>query len=179
MFLQEWSTFKDYFHYPLTCPGDEDDSALWAGLLVGRLIFNSVTKLDYTKQNTIDSVVSMTSQQDFTTSLLISHANTAMMHAGARACHVADHNWLREDVLALWHPPKERLTAIQQATANSSVKVDAHVSSWIHSLRCCYQIIMYAPVVVEIVTYLYPVGNTSAVHLTRNLPIEEPADVLL
>ncbi|KAF2477435.1 uncharacterized protein BDR25DRAFT_249394 [Lindgomyces ingoldianus] len=38
---------------------------------------------------------------------------------------------------------------------------------------------MYAPVVVEIVTYFYPVGNTSAVHLTRNLPIEEPADILL
>jgi len=38
---------------------------------------------------------------------------------------------------------------------------------------------MYAPVVVEIVTYFYPVGNTSAVHLTRNLPREEPADVLL
>lgn len=38
---------------------------------------------------------------------------------------------------------------------------------------------MYAPVVTDIVTYFYPVGNTSAVHLTRNLPIEEPADVLL
>ena len=38
---------------------------------------------------------------------------------------------------------------------------------------------MYAPVVIEIVTYFYPVGNTSAVHLTRHLPIEEPADVLL
>lgn len=38
---------------------------------------------------------------------------------------------------------------------------------------------MYAPVVVEIISYFYPVGNTSAVHLTRNLPIEEPADVLL
>jgi Domain of unknown function (DUF4470) len=38
---------------------------------------------------------------------------------------------------------------------------------------------MYAPVVVESVTYFYPVGNTSAVHLTRNLPIEECADVLL
>ena len=38
---------------------------------------------------------------------------------------------------------------------------------------------MYAPVVTDIVTYFYPVGNISAVHLTRNLPIEEPADVLL
>jgi hypothetical protein len=38
---------------------------------------------------------------------------------------------------------------------------------------------MYAPVVIDIVTYFYPVGNTSAVHLTRNLSIEEPADVLL
>ena len=38
---------------------------------------------------------------------------------------------------------------------------------------------MYAPVVIEIVTLYYPVGNTSAVHLTRNLPIEEPAEVLL
>ena len=31
---------------------------------------------------------------------------------------------------------------------------------------------MYAPVVIDIVTYFYPVGNTSAVHLTRNLPSE-------
>lgn len=38
---------------------------------------------------------------------------------------------------------------------------------------------MYAPVVVEIVTYFYPVGNTAAVHLTRNLSIEESADLLL
>jgi hypothetical protein len=38
---------------------------------------------------------------------------------------------------------------------------------------------MYAPVVVDIVTYFYPVGNTSAIHLTRHLPPEEPADVLL
>lgn len=38
---------------------------------------------------------------------------------------------------------------------------------------------MYSPVVIDIVTYFYPVGNTSAVHLTRTLPIEEPADVLL
>ena len=38
---------------------------------------------------------------------------------------------------------------------------------------------MYAPVVVDIVTYFYPVGNTSAVHLTRNLPLEESASILL
>lgn len=38
---------------------------------------------------------------------------------------------------------------------------------------------MYAPVVVEIITYFYPIGNTPAIHLTRNLSIEEPADVLL
>jgi hypothetical protein len=38
---------------------------------------------------------------------------------------------------------------------------------------------MYAPVVVDIVTYFYPVGNTTAVHLTRNLPPEEDADILL
>ena len=31
---------------------------------------------------------------------------------------------------------------------------------------------MYAPVVIDIVTYFYPVGNTSAVHLTRKLPSE-------
>jgi len=38
---------------------------------------------------------------------------------------------------------------------------------------------MYAPVVVDIVTYFYPVGNTSAVHLTRNLPLDESASILL
>jgi hypothetical protein len=38
---------------------------------------------------------------------------------------------------------------------------------------------MYAPVVTDIVTYFYPVSNTSAIHLTRKLPIEKPTDVLL
>lgn len=39
--------------------------------------------------------------------------------------------------------------------------------------------IMYAPVLVDIVTYFYPLGNTPAVHLTRNLTREQPAKVLL
>jgi hypothetical protein len=38
---------------------------------------------------------------------------------------------------------------------------------------------MATPVIVDIVTYFYPVGNTSAVHLTRNLPQEQTARILL
>jgi hypothetical protein len=38
---------------------------------------------------------------------------------------------------------------------------------------------MSAPVVVDIVTYFYPIGNTSAVHLTRNLPRNQTAEILL
>lgn len=38
---------------------------------------------------------------------------------------------------------------------------------------------MATPVIVDIVTYYYPVGNTSAVHLTRNLPPEQTAQILL
>jgi hypothetical protein len=38
---------------------------------------------------------------------------------------------------------------------------------------------MYAPVVVDIVTFFYPIGNTPAVQLTRDLPREQPADILL
>jgi hypothetical protein len=38
---------------------------------------------------------------------------------------------------------------------------------------------MATPVVVDIVTYFYPVGNTSAVHLTRNLPHGQTAQILL
>jgi hypothetical protein len=38
---------------------------------------------------------------------------------------------------------------------------------------------MATPVVVDIVTYFYPVGNTSAVHLTRNLPRGQTAQILL
>ncbi|OCK77244.1 hypothetical protein K432DRAFT_461196 [Lepidopterella palustris CBS 459.81] len=33
--------------------------------------------------------------------------------------------------------------------------------------------------VVDIVTFFYPIGNTSAVHLTRSLPPKQPADILL
>ena len=38
---------------------------------------------------------------------------------------------------------------------------------------------MATPVMVDIVTFFYPVGNTSAVHLTRNLPRQQTARVLL
>ena len=38
---------------------------------------------------------------------------------------------------------------------------------------------MYAPVVVDIVTFFYPIGNTPAVQLTRDLPREQPGDILL
>lgn len=38
---------------------------------------------------------------------------------------------------------------------------------------------MYAPVIVDIVTFFYPIGNTPAVQLTRDLPPEQPADILL
>ncbi|KAF2793232.1 hypothetical protein K505DRAFT_417911 [Melanomma pulvis-pyrius CBS 109.77] len=38
---------------------------------------------------------------------------------------------------------------------------------------------MATPVIVDIVTYFYPVGNTSAVHLTRNLPRAQTAQILL
>jgi hypothetical protein len=38
---------------------------------------------------------------------------------------------------------------------------------------------MYAPVVADIVTFFYPIGNTPAVQLTRDLPREQPADILL
>jgi len=38
---------------------------------------------------------------------------------------------------------------------------------------------MATPVIVDIVTYFYPVGNTSAVHLTRNLPRKQTAQILL
>jgi len=38
---------------------------------------------------------------------------------------------------------------------------------------------MATPVIVDILTYFYPVGNTSAVHLTRNLPPEQTARILL
>jgi len=38
---------------------------------------------------------------------------------------------------------------------------------------------MYAPVVADIVAFFYPIGNTPAVQLTRDLPREQPADILL
>ncbi|OQV09597.1 hypothetical protein CLAIMM_13704 [Cladophialophora immunda] len=38
---------------------------------------------------------------------------------------------------------------------------------------------MSTPVVVDIVTYFYPIGNTPAVHLTRGLPYKQPANILL
>jgi len=38
---------------------------------------------------------------------------------------------------------------------------------------------MATPVMVDIITFFYPVGNTSAVHLTRNLPREQTARILL
>jgi Domain of unknown function (DUF4470) len=37
---------------------------------------------------------------------------------------------------------------------------------------------MYTPVYVDIVTFFYPIGNTPAVQLTRDLSYEEPADIL-
>jgi len=38
---------------------------------------------------------------------------------------------------------------------------------------------MATPVIVDIVTYFYPIGNTSAIDLTRNLPREQTAQILL
>lgn len=38
---------------------------------------------------------------------------------------------------------------------------------------------MYAPVVADILTFFYPIGNTPAVQLTRDLPRETSADILL
>ncbi|OAP54571.1 hypothetical protein AYL99_11019 [Fonsecaea erecta] len=38
---------------------------------------------------------------------------------------------------------------------------------------------MAAPVVVDIVTYFYPIGNTPAVHLTRGVPYKQSANILL
>ncbi|KIW74850.1 hypothetical protein Z517_11620 [Fonsecaea pedrosoi CBS 271.37] len=38
---------------------------------------------------------------------------------------------------------------------------------------------MSTPVVVDIVTYFYPIGNTPAVHLTRGLPYKQSANILL
>jgi hypothetical protein len=38
---------------------------------------------------------------------------------------------------------------------------------------------MYGPVVVDILTFFYPIGNTPAVQLTRELQREQPANILL
>lgn len=38
---------------------------------------------------------------------------------------------------------------------------------------------MATPVVADISTFFYPIGNTPAVLLTRDLPPELPADILL
>lgn len=38
---------------------------------------------------------------------------------------------------------------------------------------------MATPMIADIVTYFYPIGNTSASHLTRNLPREQTAQILL
>jgi hypothetical protein len=38
---------------------------------------------------------------------------------------------------------------------------------------------MSSPVVVDILTFFYPIGNTPAVNLTRDLPREQPANILL
>ena len=38
---------------------------------------------------------------------------------------------------------------------------------------------MLTPAVVDIITFIYPLGNTPAVCLTQDLPCEEPANVLL
>ncbi len=43
----------------------------------------------------------------------------------------------------------------------------------------CSTTAMSAPVFADIVSYFYPIGNTPAVHLTRNLPPKQPADILL
>jgi hypothetical protein len=39
--------------------------------------------------------------------------------------------------------------------------------------------VLFCAVVVDSVTYFYPIGNTSAVHLTRNLPRNRRAEILL